>query len=232
MKTVTRLTAECELMNLHQYEDADGNPRGCAGRCLGNDETTAFGNYAGDQVRIICSCECHKAGPNIQRRATMKCATQQCENTVDNPGDLCDECRTVTIKHWYDPITSPRVNNNKCVADGCGRESNYHLCEKHAVPGMVMGIGRANECYVISLWLVERQGQTLLVTLNDYTLGNLFGSKEAFEKQLLEDGYIVHKFISTYQQLDRAKRLNPGLACSPWTPKTVLSTSSDSGLTA
>jgi hypothetical protein len=172
------------------------------------------------------------AGQNIQRRTTMKCATQQSDNSVENPGAHCEECCTVKIQHWYNPIESPRVNNNKCVVDGCGRESKYHLCEKHEVPGMVVRIGMANECYVISAWLVERQGHMLLVTLNDYTLGNLFGSKEVFEKQLLEDGYVVHQFISTYQQLDRARRLNPGLACSPWTPKAVLSTNSDPGLTA
>lgn len=55
------MSAMCELMNMHQRIDDKGNVRGCSGRCLGNDASTAVGNSAGDQVRVICTCECHKA---------------------------------------------------------------------------------------------------------------------------------------------------------------------------
>ena len=74
MKTVDRLTAECELMNLHPYLDADGNLRGCPGQCLGNDPTTAITNHAGDHVRIICTCECHNAhAAEDQQSVKAKC---------------------------------------------------------------------------------------------------------------------------------------------------------------
>jgi hypothetical protein len=88
MRTVARLTAECQLMNLHQYQDADGNLRGCSGSCLGNDETTAIGNYAGDQVRILCSCECHQVideedlesleAERIQTYQSCRCPSARC----------------------------------------------------------------------------------------------------------------------------------------------------------
>jgi hypothetical protein len=88
MKTVARLTAECQLMNLHQYQDTDGNLRGCSGSCLGNDETTAIGNYAGDQVRILCSCECHRVideedfppleAERIQTYQSCRCPSARC----------------------------------------------------------------------------------------------------------------------------------------------------------
>lgn len=58
MRTVERLTASC-LYGDHQRKDAGGRLRGCAGMCLGNDPTTKIGNYAGEQVRVRCTCECH-----------------------------------------------------------------------------------------------------------------------------------------------------------------------------
>lgn len=58
MRTVERLTASC-MYGDHQRKDANGRLRGCAGMCLGNDPTTKIGNYAGEQVRVRCTCECH-----------------------------------------------------------------------------------------------------------------------------------------------------------------------------
>lgn len=58
VKTVERMTAECELMNNHaRFEN--GKYLGCPGRCLGNDKSTAMGAFAGEQVRVKCNCPCH-----------------------------------------------------------------------------------------------------------------------------------------------------------------------------
>jgi hypothetical protein len=122
MKTVARLTAECELMNLHQCLDADGNLRGCPGRYLGNDATTAIGNYAGDQVRIISTCECHKENaendqPSLE--AERISADQPCrypsERCVCRGGAQCAcACSigvdpTVCVVCRPDPHPTPRV---------------------------------------------------------------------------------------------------------------------------
>jgi hypothetical protein len=134
MKTVTRLTAECELMNLHQYEDADGNLRGCAGSCLGNDETTALGNYAGDQVRIMCSCECHKAitekdQPSLEaeriptdqscRCPSERCVCQgggrcACACSIGVDPNICAVCRPDP-----EPIPKVRIRTHDEYCAGC-----------------------------------------------------------------------------------------------------------------
>lgn len=36
-----------------------------------------------------------------------KCATPSCENTVDDLGGFCEECRTATIHGWYRPVGKP-----------------------------------------------------------------------------------------------------------------------------
>jgi hypothetical protein len=146
----------------------------------------------------------------------MKCATQRCENTVANPGDHCEECRTTTIQCWCDPIGNPRVNGNKCVVHGCGREAVYHLCENHAVPGMVVDVEGHNECYVISAWLAEREGRMDIILLNDYALGDLFGGRELFEKRLSEQGFKVHHLISNPDDFETVKRRYPEVQAIPW----------------
>jgi hypothetical protein len=79
-------------------------------------------------------------------------------------------------------------------------------------------IGNAGKYVVVSLWLVEREGQMRLISMNDYTLGNLFGGREAFEKRLGEQGYEIHHLISRLEQLKTAKSRNPGLRVTLWSP--------------
>jgi hypothetical protein len=153
---------------------------------------------------------------DFQGIVVPKCRTQGCENTVDNLGDYCQECRTATIHGWHNPIANTQAHSNKCVVRGCDRESIFHLCDAHALPGSVVEVrGRK---FVIGTWLVEREGRMRLITMNDYTLGNLFGGREAFEKRLQAQGYKIHYLISRPEQLETAKRRNPGLRITLWSP--------------
>lgn len=145
-----------------------------------------------------------------------KCATQGCEDTVDTPGGSCEECHTATIHGWYRPVEDEPANNI-CVVQGCCQASSFHLCKKHAVPGMVVQMGNRDN-YVVSVWLVEREGQMRLISMNDYALGDLFGGRDAFEKRLREQGYKIHELISRREQLETAKRQNPGLRFTLWSP--------------
>ena len=167
-----------------------------------------------DSLQYVGSIDTNFEG--IVVPAKEKCATRGCEKTADTPGGHCEECRIGTIHGWYSPIGSG-LANNVCVVHGCGQESSFHLCKKHAIPGMVVEIGEGGK-YVVSLWLVEREGQMRLMSLNDYALGNLFGSQEAFEKQLLDQGYKIHHLISRLEQLETAKRRNPDLRVTLWSP--------------
>ncbi len=57
MKTVEQLTNDCKE-GRHQTLNTTGY-HGCAGRGIANDPTTKMGNYAGERVRIYCTCACH-----------------------------------------------------------------------------------------------------------------------------------------------------------------------------
>lgn len=53
MNTVSRLTTACET----------GTHKSCPERCLGNDASTSTRNFAGETIRIVCSCPCHRNEP-------------------------------------------------------------------------------------------------------------------------------------------------------------------------
>jgi hypothetical protein len=153
---------------------------------------------------------------NFEGIVVPKCAAKGCEKTVDTPGGHCEECSTGTIHGWYSPIGNGPAKN-MCVVQGCGQESTFHLCKKHASPGLIVEVGSARK-FVISLWLVERANQMRLISMNDYSLGTLFSGREAFENRLHEQGYKIHHLISRLEQLETAKRLNTELRFTLWSP--------------
>lgn len=146
-----------------------------------------------------------------------KCATPSCENTVDDLSDFCQECRsTATIHDWHSPFRNTQAHSNTCVVRDCGRESIFHLCDAHAIPGMVAEI--RDRKFVIGTWLVEREGRMRLITINDLALGDLFGGREAFEERLQAQGYKIHHLISRLEELETARRRNSGLRITLWSP--------------
>jgi hypothetical protein len=130
---------------------------------------------------------------------------------MDAPSVLSEEGMTARIHGWYSPIGNAQANN-QCVVDGCGRESSFHLCNQHEIPGMVVEIN--GDRFVISSWLVERAGQRRVITLNDYALGDLFGGREAFEDRLGVQGYKLHGLISGKEELEGTRKLKFTL----WSP--------------
>jgi len=81
---------------------------------------------------------------------------------------------------------------------------------------MVVEVGGHNELYVISAWLVERKGCMDIIVLNDYALGDLFGGRELFEKQLGEQGFKVHRLISSLDDFETVKCRYPEVQAIPW----------------
>ena len=143
------------------------------------------------------------------------CATPGCEKPVDNAGDYCAHCRTVTLDSWYVPSKSG-PQNSVCVVSGCGQPSTFHLCANHAIPGMIVEV--RNIKFVISTWLVERNGREYLITLNDFALGDLFENREAFEERLRDDGYKVHNLLSCPDDLFTIRSRDPEISVGPWIP--------------
>jgi hypothetical protein len=124
-----------------------------------------------------------------------------------------EEWRTVTFHGWYGPTDDTRAKN-KCVVSGCGRKSSFHLCKTHAIPGLLGKESGKN--FVFSLWLVERAGQMLLITLSDIAVGTLFGGRQGFENRLGIQGYKVHRLISSEEEF-ATQQQRPGLRIIPWT---------------
>lgn len=123
---------------------------------------------------------------------------------------------TVTMHGWYDPTTNEPANG-VCVVQECGQRSTFHLCKNHALPGMVAE--SEDRKFVISTWLVEREGRKCLITLNDYALGDLFGGREAFEQQLRDEGYGIRHLVSRVRDLVDIKRRDPDIPMGPWIPR-------------
>lgn len=127
-----------------------------------------------------------------------------------------DKPVTYTVHGWYMP-NGKSPANKKCIAEGCDEWAAYHLCDQHAIPGMVVEAG-TGDTFVISAWLVAWAGRMLLITLNDFTPGTLFGGREAFEDQLSKQGYTIQGLISSEAELDAATRRHPQLRMTPWVP--------------
>jgi hypothetical protein len=117
----------------------------------------------------------------------------------------------VTMHGWYVPDGKTRPGT-RCVVKACNGEAAYHLCFNHAISGMVVEVGTS--LFVIGAWLVRKRNASRLITLNDYTLGNLFGGRAGFEARLANQGYRVLGLISSLDELFRY----PQLQMTPWSP--------------
>jgi hypothetical protein len=107
---------------------------------------------------------------------------------------------------------------NVCVVKECGLPAAYHLCLKHAFPGGVVEVLPAGQSFVIGCWFAERKGSHFLLTLNDYTLGKLFGNRKQFEEQLISDGYTQVRLIPTEEDVRTIFVQCPRLIQTPWVP--------------
>lgn len=132
----------------------------------------------------------------------------------DTPSTPSEEWLTVTFHGWYSPIDDTPATNT-CVVPGCGRESSFHLCKTHAIPGLLGKESGKN--FVFSLWLVERAGQMLLITLSDIAVGTFFGGRQGFEDRLSGQGYKVLRLISSEEEF-ATEQQRPGVRIIPWTP--------------
>jgi hypothetical protein len=133
-------------------------------------------------------------------------------NEIDAPSTLSAKGCTAAIHGWYTPGGKVAANN-ECEFPGCFRKSSFHLCDQHAIPGIVVEVN--GDSFVIGHWLVERAGSTLLISLNDYTLGGL-GGQQQFEDRLTGQGYKVHGLISSAEELKARRR--SGLSSRLWSP--------------
>jgi hypothetical protein len=145
----------------------------------------------------------------MRRTEMVKCARETCQNAVDNAGDYCEKCLTVAVRGWFTPGGETQ-SGNKCVVGGCNRDAAFHLCEQHAIPGIITeydGVSR-----VISFWLVERGGKMQLIDLSDYVLGRLFDGQQGFEDCLGVRGFKVHRLISSEVEMEATKQRYPALS--------------------
>jgi hypothetical protein len=130
------------------------------------------------------------------------------------------------IGEWYDPSeNNARLQRTCCVAV-CGHASAHHLCPKHAFPGQVVHVARNGHAtpFVIGTWVVERREERLALFLNDFTLGNIFGSRAQAERYLVAEGYSIVEFISRQNAALTMNFRYPGLSRGFW-PMDVIASS-------
>jgi hypothetical protein len=78
--------------------------------------------------------------------------------------------------------------------------------------------GKLGCAYVIGMWLVKRQGRPFLMMHNDYSLGVFSGSREAFEKRLVRQGYLVLQLLRKESDVEIVKLIYPRLYATSWIP--------------
>jgi hypothetical protein len=109
-----------------------------------------------------------------------------------------------------------------CAVRGCLKPCGgwATLCEEHRVPGIAV-TGERGTC-VITAWYAEHEGRRGIVLLNDFALGDLFGSAEAFKARLIRQGFAGIGVLSTHEEIIAAKRKMahaPGNFSGPWLPE-------------
>jgi hypothetical protein len=63
-----------------------------------------------------------------------------------------------------------------------------------------------NRTFVITAWAAEHGGESAIIFLNDYAIGDLFGGRAGFEKCLADQGFTGVHLIETRAELQSAKR--------------------------
>jgi hypothetical protein len=108
---------------------------------------------------------------------------------------------------------------NECAVYECGNPCSEfaNLCEEHAVPGVVFGIGHGT-CVVTS-WYAEHLNEAGIIGMNDFALGDLFGGAAGFKAKLERQGFSQVRNLRTPEELEAAKARvarAPGKWSGPW----------------
>lgn len=61
-----------------------------------------------------------------------------------------------------------------------------NLCAKHRLPGVLVQSAGSGRYFVITCWAAKHGNEEGVILLNDFALGDLFGGRAGFEKQLLD----------------------------------------------
>jgi hypothetical protein len=59
---------------------------------------------------------------------------------------------------------------------------------------------------VVTVWAVEHGDEAGIIVLNDFALGDLFGGRAGFEKQLQKQGFSGVRNMRTMEEAESAKR--------------------------
>jgi hypothetical protein len=107
----------------------------------------------------------------------------------------------------------------KCAVRTCAEvaASIGNLCNRHQVPGVVFE--SPSRTYVVTSWYAEHEGTRGIVVLNDFALGDLFGGLEAFQAELMRQGFTAIHLLVTPEELADAKEkalAAPGRWSGPW----------------
>src|SRR5204862_2973084 len=70
--------------------------------------------------------------------------------------------------------------------------------------------------FVVTAWSAEHDGETGIIFLNDWALGDLFSGRERFEARLAKQGFENVRNIATLAELEHAKQPSHGKKLAAW----------------
>lgn len=118
----------------------------------------------------------------------------------------------------------PTRNRTKCAVRACTVPllGLPNLCDSHMLPGGVVLVDDGST-FVITAWYAERAGETGVILINDFALGDLFAGRVGFESELAKQGFTGVRLLLTREELELTKTLQPGKKAGnwagPWLPR-------------
>jgi hypothetical protein len=101
---------------------------------------------------------------------------------------------------------SPMEGLTTCAVPGCPNkpDGDANLCALHKQPGAIAEID--GYTMVVTFWLVRHDGETGIMLLNDYALGDLHCGAEGFGACLQAQGFTEIHLLETPDELHAAQQ--------------------------
>lgn len=108
------------------------------------------------------------------------------------------------------------VGRTTCAVHGCTAlvSGSNNLCDAHRLPGMAVRVGKST--MLITAWSAEHGGETGIILLNDFALGDLFSGRTGFEERLREQGFEKIRNLATLDELEEAKAPSQAKKVADW----------------
>jgi hypothetical protein len=86
---------------------------------------------------------------------------------------------------------TPQHGRSKCAVSTCAGpcSDRANLCKEHRVAGIA--VESADSSMIVTVWYAEHEGESGLILLNDFALGDSFGGAAGFMERLKRQGFLI-----------------------------------------